>query len=517
MENRDNLRRIIIATVISFIFFFAYDYFVLQPGMKTSGEVNTTKEIKSKNISDSKSTDKEVKKANTDLQIKEVAKIEAENYEAVIDSLGRISKFTLKENKFNTQKGKHLELIPSKLPKPLEIRFSDEKLNKKAFEVSVNVDKNYLKIDNSPKTLTITQNLGVLTVKKIVTFYPNGRYDVKVMLSKPAEYFISPGYRPDVAIDQLTIHGALIKKSDGTLEIIEDGDAVPLTVNNAIITAGFDRYYTTLFFSKTPFKAVVVPDEEKNPVLFIKTDKDLDLIGYIGPKYVDTLKSIDPQLVDVVQYGVGTFFARNLFFVLDWLYKISGNWGIAIILLVVLVRLVLFPLTFKGMVSMYKLKELAPKMKEIQEKYKKDPQKLQMHMMKLYKEHGANPLGGCLPLLLQIPIFYGIYKLLLYSIELKGAHFLWIKDLSEMDPYFILPVLMGITMYLHQKLTPTNFQDPMQEKIFKFLPVIFTIMMATFPAGLVLYWTTNNILSILQQWIINKVMESKKALQKAKK
>jgi YidC/Oxa1 family membrane protein insertase len=202
--------------------------------------------------------------------------------------------------------------------------------------------------------------------------------------------------------------------------------------------------------------------------------------------------------------------------VLDFLYKLVGNWGVAIILLVILVRLLLFPLTFRGMVSMYKLKELAPKMKQIQERYKNDPQKLQMHMMKLYKEHNVNPLGGCLPLLLQIPIFYGIYKFLLYSIELKGAHFLWIKDLSEMDPYFILPVLMGITMYIHQKLTPTNFQDPMQEKVFKFLPVIFTIMMATFPAGLVLYWTTNNILSILQQWIINKVMEGKKLL-KAKK
>jgi YidC/Oxa1 family membrane protein insertase len=491
------------------VFFFAYDYFVLAPQTKTA-EANKTKQTQI-----TKNTPEKIK-AKKSINVETVAKVEAKNYEIKIDSLGRISSFILKQNKFN-ENGKHLELIPPKLPKPLEVRFKDENLNKKAFLTKVSVDKNYLKLNGKPKTLTITQNLGDVIVKKIVTFYPNGRYDVKVLLSKNVTYFISPGYRPAVAVDKLTIHGALIKKADGTLDIIEDGDAEPKTVNNAIITAGFDRYYTTLFFSKKPFTAVVVPDNEKNPVLFIKTDKNLNLIGYIGPKYVDTLKSIDPELVDVVQYGVGTFFARNLFFLLDWLYKISGNWGVAIILLVVLVRLVLFPLTFKGMVSMYKLKELAPKMKEIQERYKKDPQKLQMHMMKLYKEHGANPLGGCLPLVLQIPIFYGIYKLLLYSIELKGAHFLWIKDLSEMDPYFILPVLMGITMYIHQRLTPTNFQDPMQEKIFKFLPVIFTIMMATFPAGLVLYWTTNNILSILQQWIINKIMESKKALMKAKK
>ena len=163
---------------------------------------------------------------------------------------------------------------------------------------------------------------------------------------------------------------------------------------------------------------------------------------------------------------------------------------------------------------MYKLKLLAPKMQQLKEKYSKDPQKFQIKMMELYKKEKVNPMGGCLPMLLQIPIFYGIYKLLLYSIELKGAHFLWLNDLSVMDPYFILPVLMGVTMYAHQVITPNNFQDPMQEKIFKFLPVIFTIMMATFASGLVLYWTVNNILSFIQQYIINKAMQAKGLVEK---
>ncbi len=494
MNGRDNLRRIIIATIISFAFFLAYDYFILQPQAKIKEQKITSKQ---------KPVSKDVK------DVKIVAEVKSEKFDIKIDEFGRISKFLLRDKKFN-EKGKELNLVSPKLPKPLEIRFANEHLNNLAFKIPVSVDKKEIIIKNKPQTLTIEQNLNGLVVKKILTFYPNGRYDLKLILSKNVKYFISPGYRPSVAVDALTIHGALIKKKDGTLKIIEDGDAENETINNAIIAAGFDRYYTTLFFNKNPFKVVVVPDEEKNPVLFIESDKNLNLIGYIGPKYVDTLASIDKELIDVVQYGVGTFFARNLFILLDFLYKIVGSWGLAIILLVVIVRLLLFPLTYKGMVSMYKLKELAPKMKEIQLKYKNEPQKMQMHMMKLYKEHNANPLGGCLPLLIQIPIFYGIYKLLLYSIELKGAHFLWIKDLSEMDPYFILPILMGITMYIHQKLTPTNFQDKTQEKIFKFLPVIFTIMMATFPAGLVLYWTTNNILSILQQLIINKIMESKK-------
>jgi len=502
MNGKDNLRRIIIATIISFAFFFAYDYFVLEPQAKNA---NKTHQQASKNNS------KEVKVNKNNKNIinaKIIAEVKSKDFDIKIDELGRISSFLLREKKFN-EKGKELNLISKKLPKPLEVRFEDKNLNALAFKIPVKADKKELIIKDKPKTIILTQNLNGLIVKKTVTFYPNGRYDLKLSLSKNTKYFISPGYRPSAAIDKLTVHGALIKKKDGTIDIIKDEDAEEKVVNDAIVAAGFDRYYTTLFFSKTPFKVLITPDENKNPVLFIESDKNLDLTGYIGPKYVDTLASINKELIDVVQYGVGTFFARNLFILLDFLYKLVGNWGVAIILLVVVVRLILFPLTYKGMVSMYKLKELAPKMKEIQLKYKKDPQKMQMHMMKLYKEHGANPLGGCLPLLVQIPIFYGIYKLLLYSIELKGAHFLWIHDLSVMDPFFILPVLMGVTMYFHQKLTPTNFQDKTQEKIFKFLPLIFTVMMATFPAGLVLYWTTNNILSILQQLIINKIMEAK--------
>jgi YidC/Oxa1 family membrane protein insertase len=497
MGNNDNLRRILIATLISFVFFVAYDYFVLQPQQKAfiKAQKQEKKELKSNKLEIFNNTSKVV------------ATIEAKNYEVKIDSLGRISSFILKQNKFN-ENGKHLELVAKELPKPLEIRFKNEELNKLAFNTPVKVDKEDIILNDSSKTITITQKLNDIKLIKKITFYPDGHYDIDIKLNKNLTYFISPGFRPEVAIDKLSVHGAILKKSDGKLEIIEDGDVTYQNINSAIFTAEFDRYYTTLLFSKTPVN-VVVENEKNTPVTYIKLNSNASLTGYIGPKFVDTLVGIDPTLVDAVQYGVGTFFAKNLFFVLDFLYKLVNNWGIAIILLVVLVRIILFPLTFKGMVSMYKLKELAPKMKEIQERYKKDPQKLQMHMMKLYKEEKVNPLGGCLPLLLQIPIFYGIYKLLLYAIELKGAHFLWIKDLSGMDPFFILPILMGVTMYLHQKITPTNFQDPMQEKIFKFLPVIFTIMMATFPAGLVLYWTINNILSIVQQLIINKTMQIK--------
>jgi YidC/Oxa1 family membrane protein insertase len=167
------------------------------------------------------------------------------------------------------------------------------------------------------------------------------------------------------------------------------------------------------------------------------------------------------------------------------------------------------------MVSMQKLKDLAPKMKEIQAKYKDDKQKQSMHMMELYKKHGANPMGGCLPLVLQIPVFFAIYRVLLNAIELKGAAWIfWVHDLAEMDPYFVLPILMGLTMFVQQKITPNTMQDEMQKKIFQFLPVIFTFFFLWFPAGLTLYWFINNLFTIGQQYYINQVFEKKRAEKK---
>ncbi len=165
---------------------------------------------------------------------------------------------------------------------------------------------------------------------------------------------------------------------------------------------------------------------------------------------------------------------------------------------------------------MSKMKELAPKMKELQAKYKDDKAKLNAKMMELYKKHGANPMGGCLPMLLQIPVFFAIYRVLLNAIELKGAPWiLWITDLSVKDPYFVLPILMGATMYWNQKITPMTTTDPTQEKIMKFLPLIFTFFFVTFPAGLTLYWFVNNLLSVAQQYYVNYYLDKRKKLQKA--
>jgi YidC/Oxa1 family membrane protein insertase len=191
-----------------------------------------------------------------------------------------------------------------------------------------------------------------------------------------------------------------------------------------------------------------------------------------------------------------------------------GNWGWTIVLVTVLIKLVLYPLSYKGMVSMNKLKELAPKVKEIQEKYKHDKQKSGAKMMEFYKREEVNPMGGCLPMLLQIPVFFSIYRVLLNSIELKGSEWiLWIDDLASMDPYYVLPILMGITMYLQQLITPNQMQDELQKKLFQFLPVIFTFFFLWFPAGLTLYWFINNLFTIGQQYYVNTLFTKAKIVR----
>jgi YidC/Oxa1 family membrane protein insertase len=259
---------------------------------------------------------------------------------------------------------------------------------------------------------------------------------------------------------------------------------------------------------------IVERDREDNPVVYFDGLKNISFAGYVGQKEYKVLENIDPVLTNAIEYGWFTFASKPLFALLSWLHGIFGNWGWSIIALTLIIRTVLYPLTYKGMVSMQKIKEISPKIKELQAKYKGDPQRMNAAVMDMYKKHNANPLGGCLPMLLQIPVFFAIYRVLLNAVELQGAPWaLWITDLSRMDDLYILPILMGASMYYQQKLTPNNFTDPMQEKVFKYLPVIFTFFFLTFPSGLVLYWFVNNLFSIAQQFIVNQQFKNAKDAQ----
>ena len=429
-----------------------------------------------------------------------------------IDELGRIRAVTLNDKIFDSEDEAKLSLFDPTKTRPLEIRFADRATNDAAFKTPYSASNAVINAQNEPQTLTLTQQLDQLTVTKTIIFYPDGHYDLRVALSEPTDFFITNGFRPVAASDPMTVQGSLTQTAIGTVETIAEGDAKGNEVfAGAKMVSSFDRYYATIFFNyEKPFDVYFNKIDDNAPLGFVRSNGDISLGGYIGPKYVDRLRAINPELTSAVEYGFFTFLSKPLFVVLEWIYSVVPNWGFAIVIFTLLVKLVLFPLSHKGMVSMAKLKELTPKMKELQEKYKDDKQKLQVHMMELYKKHGANPLGGCLPMLLQIPIFFAIYRLLLNAIELKGASWLYIGDLSLRDPFFALPILMGITMYFQQRITPSNFTDPMQEKLFKVLPIIFTAFFLFFPSGLVLYWLVNNLVSIAQQWFVNRHIAAQK-------
>ena len=225
---------------------------------------------------------------------------------------------------------------------------------------------------------------------------------------------------------------------------------------------------------------------------------------YVGPKDQEEITDLADGLDLTVDYGVLTFLAAPLFWVLNKIYLIFGNWGWSIIMLTVLIKLLFFKLSETSYKSMAKMKKLTPRMNALKERFGDDRQKFSEALMKVYKEEKVNPLGGCLPILIQIPVFIALYWVLIESVEMRHAPFIWwIVDLSSSDPLYILPILMGLSMYVQQKLNPAP-TDEMQQKIFLALPFIFTFLFATFPSGLVLYWFTNNILSIAQQYVINK-------------
>jgi len=228
---------------------------------------------------------------------------------------------------------------------------------------------------------------------------------------------------------------------------------------------------------------------------------------FVGPKLQDQLEEASPKLRLTVDYGFLTIISQPLFWLLSRIHELVGNWGWAIIIMTVLIKLAFYKLSETSGKSMAKMRKLQPRMKALQERYADDRQKLSQAMMELYKREKVNPASGCLPILVQMPVFLALYWVLLESVEMRQAPFmLWIQDLSSKDPFFILPLLMGLTMFIQQKLNPAP-PDPVQAKVMQVLPVIFTVFFAFFPAGLVLYWFVNNLLSILQQWRINHIVE----------
>ncbi|MEF2145473.1 MAG: membrane protein insertase YidC [Desulfovibrionaceae bacterium] len=247
--------------------------------------------------------------------------------------------------------------------------------------------------------------------------------------------------------------------------------------------------------------------------------KSFNTSYFIGPMERDKLIAASPELGQAVNFGWFDIIAKPLLVFLVWLHKYVGNWGVAIILLTVTIKLIFWPLSQRSYKSMEQMKKVQPMAAKIREKYKNDKQRLNQETMQLYKTYKVNPAGGCLPMVVQIPVFFGLYKALLGAIELRHAGFVdtlpftdlvWLADLSAKDPFYITPLIMGATMFLQQTMSPTT-GDPMQKKLMYLMPVVFTFLFLNFPSGLVVYWLCNNVLSIAQQWWMIRSGKSKKA------
>ncbi len=258
---------------------------------------------------------------------------------------------------------------------------------------------------------------------------------------------------------------------------------------------------------KTVYRTAV---EEPENLLAPGQEKELTVSYWLGPKDRTQLLAVSDQLAKSIDLGMFSIIAKGLLWLLEFFHKYVHNWGVAIILLTIVIKAVFWPLTAKSYASMEKMKKLQPMMTAIREKYKDNKELMNKEVMALYKTYGVNPASGCVPILIQLPVFFGLYQALLTSIELRHAPFimylpftdkLWLADLSAKDPYYITPVIMGLTMFLQQRMSPPA-TDPTQQKIMMFLPLIFTVLFLGFPSGLVIYWLVNNILSIFQQWLM---------------
>ncbi len=525
MEQQDLNKRLLLALALSFFVFVGYSYFFpvkeLMPEKTAETKVTETQRqtpsvTTSENAAPAVASTNAINTAPVQKALPSIATIQSTNFIMTIDEFGRIAQMELLEKKYQNEDGENLKMLDVSAVKPLEVRFSDVALNAEAFKTPyVNEGAKTVDVSTHTQTLTLTQTLSSVTITKKITVKPTGEYEVTIETSVDTPYFITPGHRPMADSSRyMLVRGALVKGADNIITTIEDGDAEGYEkFKNAKIASAFDRYVASMFFDfNKGLNVSVLKEANGDPLIFVQGAQNLNLHAYIGTKDHEVLKSINPELTDAIEFGFFSFLSKPFYKVLLWIHSHIGNWGWAIIFFTLLVKLVLFPLSYKGMMSMQKMKDLAPKMKEMKEKYKGDPAKMNAQMMEMYKKHGANPMGGCLPMILQIPIFFALYRVLLNAVELEGAPWiLWIHNLAQMDPYYVLPILMGASMWFQQRITPSNFTDPLQEKIFKFFPLLMTVFFVSFPAGLVLYWLVNNLFTIAQQYFINHMYAKHKA------
>lgn len=452
--------------------------------------------------------------------------VENRLYKAVLTNRGgKIKEFYVK--KYLDAQKNPLNMIPEgdNASLPLTLIFREDEYGK-TFDGAVyamSVGDRYIQLGSLYPEVEVAfvYSNKSLIIRKALTFHDD-KYaiDVKIDVEKlenrsvvvPYKVVWGPGLFSDLASDSekstqisTSLNG---KITNIKLEKLDK----PLEYKGKIEwTAIHNKFFAAVFLMSSQEADVTAFHDNRGGVLLGLDHSNKEVPGtdsfslYIGPKESERLKTYNMGLNKLIDYGYFGFLVEPLQKLLHWFYKYTGNYGIAIIFLTVLIKIIFFPLTHKSFKSMQGMQKIQPKMKVIQEKFKNDRVRMNQEMMRIYRENKINPMGGCLPMVLQIPVFIALYQLLLNSIDLRMSPFFWwITDLSSKDPYYITPLIMGASMFIQQKMTPA-VGDPKMAKMMLFMPVIFTVMFLQFPVGLVIYWLVNNILTIGQQMIINRM------------
>ncbi len=530
-------KRTLIAIVLAITFIIFWQKFVVEKYMPKKQVVKTkttkidTKEKTVKNKVESKATlSKELKETKEEnLQKKEdnynffnqAPAVEVKDYtlendfvKIVFSNKGGVAK-SIVLKKYKDKNGKFYDLVNKAIDydKPFTLYEKDKSLEDVVFNTTVHGN-----------SITFTYSINGFEIKKVFTLKNDYLLDFSVQGLDNAYISLGAGLNSsEKAESRYSTEDEIAYYFDGEVERVKKKklakEKVPVKAKWVAIE---NKYFTKILTPAKGFKDLkpelynYTEGKKTYSVCSLKASLKGEFKGsfYLGPKEYERLGALGKSYKELVNFGWFGAFGKWLFILLKWINKFVGNWGWSIVIFTILVRIVLFPLNSAGLKSAQKMKELQPKVKAIQEKYKKYGNdmtmkaKMNQELQELYKREGVNPLGGCLPMLVQIPIFFAIYSLLLNIIDLRMAPWiLWIKDLSAHDPYFVLPIAMGVTQLVVQLLTPAA-GDKNQQRMMLIMPVVITFVLIYAPSGLLLYWTTNNIFQIFQQLILNKQMKT---------
>ncbi len=447
---------------------------------------------------------------------------------------GVIRRWELKRYHTDPPEQKPVQLVyqGGKFKGPLSITVANADLDKTIREGLYNIEKDFTSLDAAHPvghvTMQFHDSAAHLSVEKRLTFHHDS-YMVDVA-------FAIEGVTESYDIGLGTNFG-IVEWGDGFIGLIGSASQVDNKIEKETPETGLerkgevqwvalqDKYFLSVLIPKAGTAALAKTEDPKIVSAGVRmaasgATSSVALQLYAGPKEYDTLRSLNVGLEDMIDFGWFIFgswtivksVAKPIFYILRFIHEYVGNYGVTIVLLTFMIKILFVPLQYKSYKSMKMMRLIQPKIKEVQEKYKGDRDRLNKELMKLYREQKVNPLGGFLPMFLQMPVFVALFNVLYMTIDLRQAPFmLWVHDLSQQDPFYVLPVLMGVTMFIQQKITPTTM-DPAQAKIMLILPIGLTFLFINFPAGLVLYWLTNNVLTITQQLVTDRFLLHDKAL-----